>query len=131
MKRTSINPSSWSLKLGFHLGQLIKDESQTLYIAGQMATDAKGELQHASDMGSQLALALDNVEAVLTGAGMGLSDLVKATVYITDMNAMWEHYEVLTSRFEEAGVTTTQTLVEVSRLAVEGALVEIEGIAVR
>jgi enamine deaminase RidA (YjgF/YER057c/UK114 family) len=65
MERTSVNPWSWSVKLGFDQAQLLEGHRRELICSGQDAVDAHGNPQHPGDMAAQLGLALDNLEAVL------------------------------------------------------------------
>lgn len=130
MERTAVNPVEWSLELGFNQGELVTGQSRTLYCSGQTAMDADGKPQHEGDMGAQLALALDNLEAVLGAAGMSLANLVRLNVYTTDVDGLFPHYGVLAGRLGAAGVAPATTMLGVARLAVPGQLVELEGTAV-
>lgn len=130
IETTAVNPVEWSLPLGFSQGRIVQGETRTLYISGQTAVDAGGAPQHDGDPAAQLALAADNLSGVLAAAGMALSDLVRLTVYAVDVEALLPHYGVLAARLGAAGVSPAMTMVEVSRLAVPGQVVEIEGIAV-
>jgi enamine deaminase RidA (YjgF/YER057c/UK114 family) len=69
-ERTTINPWSWSLRLGFDQAQLIEGHQRQLVCSGQDAVDADGNPQHPGDMAAQLELALDNLQAVLAAADM-------------------------------------------------------------
>jgi enamine deaminase RidA (YjgF/YER057c/UK114 family) len=130
VERVSVNPVSWSVALGFDQGQLVAGHTRTLYVSGQTATDAEGRPQHDGDVAAQLALSLDNLVAVLAGAGMSAADLVRLNVYTTDVDLLLPHYGVLASRLGAAGVAPATTLLGVTRLAVPGQLVELEGTAV-
>jgi enamine deaminase RidA (YjgF/YER057c/UK114 family) len=130
MERTAINPVTWSAALGFNQGELVAGHTRTLYCSGQTAMSADGAPQHDGDMAAQLALSLDNLEAVLGAAGMSLARLVRLTVYTTDVDLLLQHYGVLASRLGAAGVAPTTTLLGVTRLAIPGQLVELEGTAV-
>src|SRR3954454_2248506 len=46
MERTSINPSSWSINLGFDQGELVEGHKRVLLCSGQDAMDAEGHPQH-------------------------------------------------------------------------------------
>ena len=61
MKRTPVNPWSWSLNFGFNQAELLEGHTRQLICAGQTAVDAEGNPQHPGDMAGQLGLALDNV----------------------------------------------------------------------
>ncbi|MEJ1936249.1 RidA family protein, partial [Nostoc sp. NIES-2111] len=94
------------------------------------ATDGNGRPCHPGDMAAQIALSLDNLEAVLRGADMTLANLARLTIYATDVDALFRHYGVLASRLGAARATPPTTLLGVSRLALPELLVEVEGIAV-
>jgi enamine deaminase RidA (YjgF/YER057c/UK114 family) len=130
MERTAVNPVTWSQKIGFNQGEVVSGETRTLYISGQTAMSADGRPQHDGDMAAQLALAVDNLEAVLAGAEMSLSNLVRLNVYTTDVDALFPHYGALAGRLGAAGVAPTTTMLEVTRLAIPGQLIELEGTAV-
>lgn len=130
MERTTVNPVSWSLGVGFNQGEVVSGHDRTLYCSGQTATDGDGEPQHDGDMAAQLALSLDNLEAVLDGAGLTLAHLIRLNVYTTDVDLLLRHYGVLASRLSAAGVAPTSTLLGVTRLAVPTLMVELEGTAV-
>ncbi len=130
MERKPVNPAVWSLELGFNQGEVVSGETRTLYISGQTAMSREGRPEHEGDMAAQLALAVDNLEAVLAEAGMSLSDLVRLNVYTTDVDALFPHYGVLAGRLGAAGVAPTTTMLGVTRLAIPGQLVELEGTAV-
>lgn len=130
IERTAINPVTWSLPMGFNQGEVVRGESRTLFISGQTAMSREGRPEHDGDLAAQLALAVDNLEAVLVEAGMSLADLVRLNVYTTDVDALMPHYGVLAARLGAARVAPTTTLLGVARLAVPGQLVELEGTAV-
>lgn len=130
MERSAVNPVTWSQELGFNQGELATGATRTLYISGQTAMDVDGRPQHDGDVAAQLRLSLDNVEAVLAEVGMGLTDLVRLNVYTTGIDDLFPHYGELAGRLAEAGAGPTTTMLEVSRLAVPGQVVELEGIAV-
>ncbi|MGW5029807.1 RidA family protein [Streptomyces nigra] len=130
VERTAVNPVSWSVALGFNQGEVVSGHTRTLYCSGQTAMDAEGKPQHEGDMAAQLALSLDNLEAVLGEAGMSLANLVRLNVYTTDVDRLFPHYGVLAARLGAAGVAPATTMLGVARLAVPGQLVELEGTAV-
>ena len=130
MERTAVNPVTWSVAMGFHQGELVCGHTRTLYCSGQTATGPDGTPRHEGDMAAQLALSLDNLEAVLTGAGMTLANLVRLGVHTTDVDLLLTHYGVLAGQLGAAGVAPATTLLGVTRLAVPGLLVEIDGTAV-
>ncbi|GAB2324963.1 RidA family protein [Streptomyces griseoincarnatus] len=130
MERDAVNPVSWSVGMGFNQGEVVSGHSRTLYISGQTAMSKDGRPEHDGDMAVQLALSVDNVEEVLAEADMSLANLVRLNVYTTDVDLLFQHYGVLAGRLGAAGVAPTTTMLGVTRLAVLGQMVELEGTAV-
>ena len=130
MERTAVNPWQWSLAFGFNQAELVEGASKILFCAGQTSVDANGAPQHAGDMAAEMSLALDNVEAVLHEAGLGLGNLVRLNFYTTDVDAFLANERVLGTRLGAVGVMPAGTLLGVSRLAFPELLVELEGTAV-
>ncbi|MFI8946207.1 RidA family protein [Streptomyces sp. NPDC053750] len=130
MERTAVNPVTWSVDMGFNQGEVVSGHTRTLYVSGQTATSGDGKPLHDGDMAAQLALSTDNLEAVLGEAGMSLANLVRLDVYTTDVDLLLRHYGVLAARLGTAGVAPTSTMLGVTRLAIPGQMVELEGTAV-
>ena len=130
VESTAVNPVTWSVELGLNQGEVVSGHTRTLYCSGQTAMSDDRKPRHDGDMAGQVALSLDNLEGVLGGAGMSLANLVRLDVYTTDVDLLLEHYGVLASRLGAAGVTPATTMLGVTRLAVPGQLVELEGTAV-
>lgn len=130
MERAAVNPVPWSVPLGFNQGELVTGHTRTLYVSGQTAMDDGGAPRHDGDLAAQLALSLDNLERVLVAAEMGLADLVRLTVYTSDVDALLAAYGVLAGRLGAAGAAPATTMLGVTRFAVPGQLVELEGTAV-
>lgn len=130
MERTAVNPVTWSLAMGFNQGEVVSGHSRTLYCSGQTAMNSDGKPEHEGDMEAQLALSMSNLEAVLSEAGMSLSNLVRINVYTTDVDLLFQHYGVLAGRLGAAGAAPTTTMLGVTRLAIPGQMVELEGTAV-
>jgi enamine deaminase RidA (YjgF/YER057c/UK114 family) len=129
MKRTAVNPWSWSLNFGFNQAEILEGVSRQLVCAGQTAVDAEGNPQHAGDMRSQITLALDNLEAVLSAADMGLANVTRLSIYTTDMDETMKHFDVLGARLGQAAVTPPMTLLGIARLAIPGLMIEMEATA--
>ncbi|AZM46707.1 enamine deaminase RidA [Streptomyces sp. WAC 06738] len=130
MERTAINPVTWSTDMGFNQGELASGHTRTLFVSGQTAMSPEGRPQHPDDMAAQLALSLDNLEAVLAGADMSLENLVRLNVYTTDVDALFPHYGELAARLAAAKAAPATTMLGVTRLAIPTLLVELEATAV-
>ena len=126
MKRTAVNPWPWSLKFGYNQGEILQGASRHLVCAGQTAVDADGNPQHPGDMRGQIALALDNLEAVLDAADMGLADITRLSIFTTDVEAAMQHFDVLGARFGPVDAAPPMTLLGVTRLAMVELMIEIE-----
>ena len=97
-----------------------------LFVSGCIAVDGDGRLVDG-DVVAQTRQVFANLGAVLDAAGAGFGDVVKVTVFLTDVD---DRGAVNTVRQEVFGdARPASTLVEVSRLAIPGALVEIEAVA--
>lgn len=79
------------------------------------------------DIGAQARQCLENIKAILEAAGAGMKDLVKVTVFVTDMKDFPAVNEVYQGFFKEK--PPARSFVEVAALP-KGAEIEIEGIAV-
>ncbi|BCJ69283.1 RidA family protein [Polymorphospora rubra] len=130
LERAAVNPWTWSLEIGFNQGETVSGQTRTLYCSGQTAMSDDGRPQHEGDMAAQLALSIENLEAVLAAAGMSLGNLVRLNVFTTDVDELFPHYGMLASRLGAAGVAPTTTMLGVTRLAVPGQMIELEGTAV-
>jgi enamine deaminase RidA (YjgF/YER057c/UK114 family) len=130
VERRSINPVSWSQKLGFDQAQLIEGHERQLVCSGQDAVDADGTPQHPDDMAAQLGMSVDNLEAILAAADMTLANVVRLNVYTTDFDQLLSHWASLTGRFGSSSGGFATSLLEVTRLAAPGLLVMLEATAV-
>ncbi len=129
MKRTAVNPWDWSLKLGYNQAEIIAGTSRQLICAGQTAVDGAGNPQHPDDMRGQISLAMDNLEAVLAGADMNLSNIIRLGVFATDVDEALKNFDLLGMRFGPIQCAPPMTLLGVTRLAIPGLLFEIEATA--
>jgi len=129
MNRTAVNPWPWSLNLGYNQAEIIEGANRHLICAGQTSVDGQGNPQHPGDMRKQIALALDNLEAVLSAAGMGLGNVTRLNIYTTDVDAALKHFDLLGSRFGPVKCSPPMTLLGVTRLAIPPLMFEIEATA--
>ena len=98
-----------------------------LYIAGQVARDAEGNVLAPGDIRTQARQVFQNVQRVLQAAGGDLPDLLKITTYITKIEDFPAVAEVRSQFF--AGELPASTLIVVTRLAQPELLIEVEGMA--
>lgn len=129
MKRIPVNPWSWSLNVGYNQAEILEGANRQLICAGQTAVDAEGNPQHPEDMRSQITLALDNLEAILSAADMGLDNITGLKIYTTDVDEAMKHFDVFGSRFGPLNVAPPMSLLGVTQLAIPGLMFEIEAAA--
>lgn len=98
-----------------------------LFVSGCAATDASGQIVGGNDAAAQTRQALTNLVSVLEAAGSSLEKVLKMTVFLTDIS---DRQKINPVRQEFFGDTLpASTLIEISRLALPGARVEIELVA--
>jgi 2-iminobutanoate/2-iminopropanoate deaminase len=100
---------------------------ELLFVSGVVPIDGEGVLVGGDDVVAQARQVLANLGAVLAAAGATFADVVKVTVYLTDIADRTRINPVRQEVFGEA--RPASTLVEVSALAVPGAKLEIEAVA--
>jgi 2-iminobutanoate/2-iminopropanoate deaminase len=97
-----------------------------LFVSGCVPVDADGNLVEG-DVVAQTQQVFRNIALILDAAGAGFGDVVKVTVFLTDID---DRAAVNTVRREVFGAARpASTLVEVSKLAIPGALIEVEAVA--
>jgi reactive intermediate/imine deaminase len=98
-----------------------------LYVSGQVAWDAKGEIVGKGDVKAQARQTFENLRNVLRGAGGDLDSLMKITTYITDLANFPAVMEARSQVFK--GEMPASTLIVVKSLFHPDFLIEVEGIA--
>jgi enamine deaminase RidA (YjgF/YER057c/UK114 family) len=98
-----------------------------LYISGQVAWDASGNIVGKGDARAQARQTFQNLRGVLQAAGGDLKDLMKMTTYITKIEDRPAVAEVRSEVFK--GELPASTLIVVKSLFHPDFLVEIEGVA--
>jgi 2-iminobutanoate/2-iminopropanoate deaminase len=131
MKRQNIQPEALATRVVngqvLYSHVVVVEGRKTIFVSGQLARDAKGEVVGKGDMRAQIRQTGENIRAALAAAGASLADVVKTNTYVTDIQEFFKHTDV---RMEYFGALPTSTTVEVRRLAHPDLLVEIEVIAV-
>ena len=109
--------------------QAIATSGQMLFVAGQIPLDPQsGNIVGEGDITAQTQQVMVNLEAILTEAGANWSDVVKTSVFLTDLANFGDMNQVYAEYFVE-DTAPARACVEVSRLP-KDVLVEIECIAV-
>ena len=99
----------------------------TLYLSGQIALDEHGNL-HTGDIATETRRVMDNIGILLKAAGLDHSNLVKVTIFLSDM----AHYAAVNEVYGTYFIDTppAREAVAVKGLP-RGVNVEISGIAVK
>jgi reactive intermediate/imine deaminase len=98
-----------------------------LYVSGQVAIDADGHVVGRGDCAAQARQAYRNLAAVLGAVGCDWRNVLKMTVYLTDMEDLPEASAVR-RELMDADSYPASTVVEVSRLADPEWMIEIEAV---
>lgn len=98
-----------------------------VYISGQLARNAAGEIVGAGDMRTQIEQVGRNLQIALAALNLDLTDLVKTTTFVTDIDEFFKHTEARAAAFGSA--LPASTTVEVRRLSHPDFMVEVEAIA--
>jgi enamine deaminase RidA (YjgF/YER057c/UK114 family) len=124
------------VKQVFHLNGYEKDFGysqavlidKTLYVSGTVAVDAKGRLVAPGDMAGQMRAVYANIRSTLAAHGADFEEVVKETIYTTDMNALLKASDLRFEYYDKERLPTV-SWVQVERLVDPGFLVEIEVVA--
>ena len=123
------NPATVPVPAGqySHVARVELGGKTLLQLSGQVAIDADGKIV-ANDMTAQADFIMENITAILAAHGGTLADVVNIRTFLTDMGQLPDYGKVRAARFN--GTPPTITTVEVSRLWVPGALLEVEVLAI-
>lgn len=101
----------------------------TLYLSGQIALNTQTGLLVLDDVKAETKQVMENLKAVLKAADMNFDNVVKSTIFISDMNDFAQINEVYGSYFDDANAPARET-VQVAKLP-KSVNVEISMIAVK
>ena len=129
MEKRIINPWQWQDGRSYVQAVEVKQATSTLYCSGQAAVHADGQ-SSTDDMKTQLILAIQNLEKVITEAGYECKDIVRLNILTTSSEELWTCFDVLQDWIAKHGIKQATTLFEVKTLF-ETLKVELEAIAVK
>jgi enamine deaminase RidA (YjgF/YER057c/UK114 family) len=125
-----LNPSNIGAPRGYSHVVEATGPGRTLYIAGQLGLDSANKFPGApGDFRAQATQAFANLKAALEAGGAGFEHVARITSYFINMDHLPIFFEVR-DRFVNTKAPPASTAIQVVRLAREGALFEIEAIAV-
>jgi 2-iminobutanoate/2-iminopropanoate deaminase len=112
-----------------HIARVSLGDKTLLLLSGQIATDESGGLVGKGDMTAQASHIFAQIAVILAAHGATFADVINVRTYLTDMDRIAEYAAARRPRFDPDAMPTSTT-VEVSRLFVDGALLEVEVTAV-
>ncbi|GGN73851.1 RidA family protein [Nocardia rhizosphaerihabitans] len=126
---TYINPESLHSNPAFSQVVRVPAGADLVYIGGQNGVDATGRVV-GPDLASQVKQTLDNLRACLAAAGAEPGDVVKWNLLIKEGESLQEGFAAFGAAWGHLLNPPAITFAFVSGLAVDGALIEIEAVAV-
>lgn len=130
MKTRTINPTPWMSHFNMNHGVEVTGATRTLYLSGQTSTAADGTTLHAGDLTAQYMTAWNNLKDALAEAGMAPSNIVRLTIYTTNVDALMAIAGDFTGLIKADGAETSATLLGVTRLFDPDVMIELEATAV-
>lgn len=130
MEKRIINPASLARPSGFSHG-ILTTGGRMLFLAGQTAFNADGQLVAPGDLVGQYEEALRHLKIIVEEAGGKMPDIVKITIFVKDRDDYLAHLKPLGAvhRAFFGSYYPATALFEVSRFFQDGILIEIEGLA--
>lgn len=98
-----------------------------IYVSGQAAIDAQGNVVGVGDFDAQAACTFENLDWVLNAGGSSLAKVVKVNIYLTDMSNFPKIVGLREKYF--TAPYPADTIVEVTGLALPELEIEIEAMA--
>ena len=124
IKRITIDPDPYEpfrLAQGYRVGEL-------LFISGQAAIDQSGRIVGVGDFETQAKQVFENLDRVLRAGGSSLRNVIKVTIFLSDMTNFDRMVELRGQWF--TAPYPADTIVEVRSLYSPDAMIEIEAVAV-
>ena len=126
MPKRVIRPASMHSTNGY--SHAVLKDGIPVFISGQVALDSEGKIVGEGDIAAQVEQVFNNLKGVVVGCGGTMEDIVKITVFTTDLSYRPAIAEGRKKHFR-AGQYPASTFLVISSLADPRFLVEIEAIA--
>ena len=104
-------------------------QGKMVFVSGQVARDLDGSVVGVGDVTAQTRKVLQNMKAVLAESGATMDDVVKVTVFVTNLAEHFAEIHKVRGEFFTSSYPAS-TMVEVTSLVHEDMLIEIEAVAV-
>jgi 2-iminobutanoate/2-iminopropanoate deaminase len=129
MEKRIINPWQWQDQRSYVQAVEVKQAAGTLYVSGQAAVKADGQ-SSTDDMKTQLLLAIQNLDQVISEAGYECKNIVRLNVFTTSTAELWPHFPIFQEWIAKHGIKQATTLLEVKSLF-ETLKIELEATVVK
>jgi len=125
-----LNPSELHKNPAYTQAVIVSGNATTIYVGGQNAVDASGNIVGKGDLGAQTEKVLQNIETALAAGGAGLHHVVKWNVYILHGQSAQAGFEAFQKVWGNRPNPPVITALFVPALAHPDFLVEIDAVAV-
>jgi enamine deaminase RidA (YjgF/YER057c/UK114 family) len=123
-----INPPTMPKPPGYTQVVEANTPGRIVYIAGQLGYDAAGK--QGADFHTQATLVFENLKAAVESVGGRMENIVKLNTYLTDIRTQLPIVRDIRDKYVNTAAPPASTTLEISKLAREGALIEVEAVAV-
>jgi enamine deaminase RidA (YjgF/YER057c/UK114 family) len=123
-----INPPTMPKPPGYTQVVEANTPGRIVYIAGQLGYDAAGK--QGGDFHTQATLVFENLKAAVESVGGRMENIVKLNTYLTDIRTQLPIVRDIRDKYVNTAAPPASTTLEISKLAREGALIEVEAVAV-
>ena len=126
--RRPVEPGRWDATYDSHFSQAFTAD-RFIFVSGQLATDEAGQLVGGDDVAMQARQVFENIAAILAREQLDLRSIVQVNVFLTDIEDIPRIAPVRRELFGEH--RPASTAVEISRLLLPGAKLEVNAVAMR
>ena len=128
MNKEFINPNGAlaSKPRGYSHAIKVSNAGSMLFLAGQTALDGNLGVIGEGDIEAQTRATFQNIKRALEASGASFSDIVKMVVYCSDIDTQQWPIRNVRSEFIDVDNPPVSTMIEVSKFAVKGMMIEID-----
>jgi enamine deaminase RidA (YjgF/YER057c/UK114 family) len=124
-----LNPKGLSKPAGF-TQVVVVEPSKVVYVSGQTASNASGEVVGKGDLRAQVTQAMENLKFALTASGMTMEDVVKLNYYVVNLKPdQVPIIREVRKKYLSTEHPPASTLVGVTALVQDELMIEVEAIA--
>ncbi|CAG0930088.1 aminoacrylate peracid reductase [Thermoflexales bacterium] len=124
------NPAELAKNPGFSQAVVVTNPAKTIYVGGQDAVDASGQIIGKGDITAQTEQVFKNLQVALAAGGAGLENVVKWNILIVQGQSLQAGFEVFQRVWGRRPNPPAITVMLVAGLAHPDFLVEMDAIAV-